>query len=167
MADIIDFDPTPDFGVGTIGEPGARQFFLRGGNGDQTLVLACEKAHVQGLTVRIRQLLLDQGVELGLPDPRPPQPAEPATIDWRIGELGLGWHDRRERFVIVVREVPVEEGAELAAARFWLTQRQVVRFLAQAESVLSQGRPLCPNCGLPIDPGGHPCPAANGSRPVF
>jgi uncharacterized repeat protein (TIGR03847 family) len=167
VADIIDFDPTPDFGVGTIGEPGARQFFLRGGDRDHTLVMACEKAHVQGLTVRIRQLLEEQGVELGLPDPRPPQPAEPASIDWRLGELGLGWHDQRERFVIVVREVSAEEGAELAAVRFWLTQQQVVRFLAQAESVLSQGRPICPNCGLPIDPGGHPCPAANGSRPVF
>lgn len=167
MAEIIDFDPAADFGVGTIGQPGSRQFFLRGGNGDQTLVLACEKGHVQGLAVRIRQLLQEQGVEPGMPDPRPPRPAEPAGFDWRIGELGLGWHDRRKRFVIVVREVAAEEETELAAARFWLTQRQVVRFLAQAESVLSQGRPLCPNCGLPIDPGGHPCPAANGSRPVF
>ena len=166
MADIIEFDPTPDFGVGTIGRPGARQFFLRGGNGVQTLVLACEKAHVQGLVARVRQLLEQRGVEVGPSDP-PPPPAEAANIDWRIGELGLGGPDPRERFVIVAREVSAEEGADLAAVRFWLTQRQVVRFLAQAESVLSQGRPLCPNCGLPIDPGGHPCPAANGSRPVF
>jgi uncharacterized repeat protein (TIGR03847 family) len=167
VADIIEFDPTPDFGVGTIGEPGARQFFLRGGNVDQTVVLGCEKTQVQALTVRIRQLLLDQGVELGLPDPRPPRPAEPSSIDWRIGQLGLGGPDARERFVIVVEEISAEEGADLTTVRFWLSQQQVVRFLAQAESVLSQGRPTCPNCGLPIDPGGHPCPAANGSRPVF
>ena len=78
--------------------------------------------------MRIRQLLQEQGVELGLPDPRPPRPAEASDIDWRVGELGLGWHDRRERFVVVVREVPAEEGADLAGARFWLTQQQVVRF---------------------------------------
>lgn len=167
MAETLDFDPTRDFGVGTIGQPGARQFFLRAGSQEQTLHLACEKSHVQGLTVRIRQLLLEQGVELDLPDPRPPSPAEAGQLDWRIGELGLGWHERRERFVVVVREAQEEEGAPQTAARFWLTRQQVVRFLAQAESVLSQGRPVCPNCGLPMDPGGHPCPAANGSRPVF
>ena len=26
---------------------------------------------------------------------------------------------------------------------------------------------ICNRCGLPIDPAGHPCPAANGSRPIF
>ncbi|MGH7918571.1 MAG: DUF3090 family protein, partial [Candidatus Dormibacteraceae bacterium] len=113
------------------------------------------------------QLLLEQGIELDLPDPRPPRPAQASAVDWRIGELGLGWHDRKERFVVVIREVQEEEGAPQTAARFWLTRPQVVRFLSQAESVLSQGRPVCPNCGLPMDPGGHPCPAANGSRPVF
>ena len=40
-------------------------------------------------------------------------------------------------------------------------------FSRQAEQVLSGGRPVCTYCGLPIDPAGHPCPASNGSRPIF
>jgi hypothetical protein len=40
-------------------------------------------------------------------------------------------------------------------------------FTRQAERVLSSGRATCPYCGLPIDPGGHPCPAGNGSRPIL
>ena len=167
MADHLDFDPAVRFGVGTIGEPGERQFFLRVEDQQRALLLACEKVHVQGLAVRIRQLLAEQGIALEQTSARPPAPADGGELDWRIGELGLGYHEAKERFVVVVREAPEEEGAEGSTGRFWLTRDQVREFLEQAESVLASGRPTCPRCGLPIDPSGHPCPAANGSRPVF
>ncbi|MFZ0216032.1 MAG: DUF3090 family protein [Candidatus Dormiibacterota bacterium] len=167
MTDHLDFDPAISFGVGTIGEPGERQFFLRAQGDDRTVLLACEKVHVQGLAVRIRQLLAEQGIEFDLPAARPPAPAAAGELDWRVGELGLGYHEKKGRFVVVVRESPEAEDAEGATGRFWLTRAQVRTFLDQAESVLSSGRPTCPYCGLPIDPSGHPCPAANGSRPVF
>ena len=51
--------------------------------------------------------------------------------------------------------------------RFWLSHDQVVAFSKQAETVLTAGRPLCPRCGLPMDPAGHPCPVSNGARPIF
>jgi uncharacterized repeat protein (TIGR03847 family) len=75
-------------------------------------------------------------------------------------------------FVLVASEGAVGEQAEAAAedapsVRFWLSHDQVVEFSKQAESVLSAGRPLCPRCGLPIDPSGHPCPVMNGARPIF
>jgi uncharacterized repeat protein (TIGR03847 family) len=53
------------------------------------------------------------------------------------------------------------------SVRFWLSHRQVVAFSKQAETVLTAGRPLCPRCGLPMDPAGHPCPVSNGARPIF
>ena len=53
------------------------------------------------------------------------------------------------------------------SVRFWLRHDQVIAFSKQAESVLSAGRPLCPRCGLPMDPAGHPCPVMNGARPIF
>ena len=31
-------------------------------------------------------------------------------------------------------------------------------------AVVSAGRPPCPFCGGPLDPGGHVCPRANGYR---
>jgi hypothetical protein len=51
--------------------------------------------------------------------------------------------------------------------RFWLSHAQVSAFAKQAETVLTAGRSLCPRCGLPMDPAGHPCPVSNGARPIF
>src|SRR5579885_2786288 len=50
-------------GVGTIGPPGRRQFFLRASRGGESFVLYCEKFHVQGLVIRMRQLLEDHGLQ--------------------------------------------------------------------------------------------------------
>ena len=138
-------------------------------SGGDRFVLYCEKFHVQGLVVRIRQLLEAQG--LGTP-PEAVQPpaAEPGDPEWSIGQLGLGYHENKKLFVIVARQAPESENDDpdsLATARFWATPDQVMAFTRQAERVLSAGRPTCPHCGLPIDPGGHPCPAGNGSRPIL
>src|SRR5438105_4346960 len=90
VARSIDLDPIDGIGVGAIGPPGQRQFFLRASSGSDAIVLYCEKFHVQGLVVRIRQLLEAQGIA-----PTPPQSAsesatgEPGDPEWSIGELGL------------------------------------------------------------------------------
>jgi uncharacterized repeat protein (TIGR03847 family) len=60
-----------------------------------------------------------------------------------------------------------QEANDVTSIRFWLSHQQVVDFSKQAESVLTAGRPLCPRCGLPMDPAGHPCPVMNGARPIF
>ena len=150
-----------------VGEPGRRQFFLLAREGAQDMTLACEKFHIQGLLTRARQLLeaQEQPSETTLrPGAREVPPVgEP---DWSIGELGLGYHESKRKFVIVAREVEAE-GEDPATARLWVTPEQVRAFADQAETVLAGGRPACSHCGLPIDPAGHPCPAANGSRPIF
>ena len=166
VARSIDLDPIDGIGVGTVGPPGRRQFFLRASNASETFIVYCEKFHIQGLVVRIRQLLEAQG--LGSP-PEAVQvpPAEPGEPEWIVGQLGLGYHESKRLFVIVARQQAADEDddpSELATARFWATPEQVMAFTRQAERVLSSGRPTCPYCGLPIDPGGHPCPAGNGSR---
>lgn len=171
VARSIDLDPIDGIGVGTVGPPGRRQFFLRASSRGQTIVLYCEKFHVQGLVVRMRQLLEAQG--LGTPpESLQPPPAEPGDPEWTIGQLGLGYHESKRQFVIVAREATEgedepEDSDALATARFWATPEQVMAFTRQAERVLASGRPTCPYCGLPIDPGGHPCPAGNGSRPIL
>jgi uncharacterized repeat protein (TIGR03847 family) len=75
-------------------------------------------------------------------------------------------------FVLVASEAtPGEEKPpepnDVTSIRFWLSTQQVVDFAKQAETVLTAGRPLCPRCGLPMDPAGHPCPVMNGARPIF
>lgn len=150
-----------------VGDPGRRQFFLVARESAQQMTLACEKFHIQGLLTRARQLLEAQ--ELPTDTTLRPGAGEVPPVgepDWSIGELGLGYHESKRRFVIVAREIEVE-GEDPATARLWVTPEQVRTFADQAENVLAGGRPTCSHCGLPIDPAGHPCPAANGSRPIF
>src|SRR5207237_3932933 len=132
------------------------------------IVLNWEKVDVQGLVVRMRQLLEAQGMG-SPPEGAQLPPAEPGDPEWTIGQLGLGYHESKRQFVIVAREASeneadteeeTEDQSGLATARFWATPEQVMEFTRQAERVLSSGRPTCQYCGLPVDPGAHPCPAA-------
>ena len=166
----IDLNPTQELLVATVGPSGARQFYLLARGAGEAATLACEKFHIQGLVLRIQQVLESQG--LGSPfEPFPvrqmPEVGEP---DWRIGELGLGYHESKRQFVIVARELLEAEDADpetAATARFWVSPDRVRAFSRQAEQVLSSGRPICTYCGLPVDPEGHHCPASNGSRPIL
>lgn len=166
---VYELDPVDSIAVAAVGEPGARRFFLMAAGLGKTLTLACEKAQIQALMVRLHQMMDAQGVEVegaaaaaaGL------QPGEP---EWAVAEMGLGYHAERRMFVLVASEAAgTEEGASSdgPSVRFWLSHRQVASFSKQAEEVLAAGRPLCPRCGLPMDPAGHPCPVNNGARPIF
>lgn len=170
---IYELDPVDRIGVAAVGQPGQRRFFLLASGSGHTLTLACEKSQIQALVQRLQQMLESQGIE------RPEQPAEagqlvPGDPEWQIGELGLGYHEARRMFVLVASQGAAGEATEEPAAtddapsvRFWLSPDQVAGFSRQAESVLAAGRPLCPRCGLPMDPAGHPCPVMNGARPIF
>jgi uncharacterized repeat protein (TIGR03847 family) len=161
----FEMEPIDEIAVGTLGDPGQRQFFLQARGGGQTVTLGCEKFHIQGLVTRIQQLLEAQGLQPG-PEPDPVGSVqEPLAPEWTIAELGLGYHESRKLFVIVAREQG--EGDDRATARLWASPAQVRAFAKQAAEVLAGGRPTCQYCGLPIDPSGHPCPAQNGSRPIF
>jgi uncharacterized repeat protein (TIGR03847 family) len=168
---IYELDPVESISIAAVGEPGHRQFFLMASGQGRTLTLACEKAQIQALIVRLHQMMDAQGiaVEGQAPAGRRLQPGEP---EWQVAEMGLGYHAERQMFVLVASEASggTEEQSsteEAPSVRFWLSHRQVADFSKQAEEVLSAGRPLCPRCGLPMDPAGHPCPVNNGARPIF
>jgi uncharacterized repeat protein (TIGR03847 family) len=169
---IYELDPVDRIAVAAVGEPGQRRFFLLASGSGQTLTLGCEKSQIQALIVRLRQMLEAQQIEApdeGAAEVSSPEPGDPS---WQIGEMGLGYHEARKMFVLVASQGAAGEEAEAPAddapsVRFWLSHDQVIEFSRQAESVLSAGRPLCPRCGLPMDPAGHPCPVMNGARPIF
>jgi uncharacterized repeat protein (TIGR03847 family) len=169
---IFELDPVDRIAVAALGQPGQRRFFLLATGGGRTLTLACEKTQIQALVVRLHQMIEAQGIEAATA-PEADAAIEPGEPEWHVGEMGLGYHEARQMFVLVASEGAAgEEGSEATAGeapsvRFWLSHDQVVAFSKQAESVLTAGRPLCPRCGLPMDPAGHPCPVSNGARPIF
>ena len=58
-------------------------------------------------------------------------------------------------------DVP-EDGPAILRVR--ITVADARAFSRRALKVVSQGRPPCPLCGLPLDPAGHICPRQNGHR---
>lgn len=166
---IFELDPVDQIAVAAVGKPGQRQFFLLASGSGRTLTLSCEKSQIQALVVRLQQMMAAQGIEgIDVTSIEPGlQPGEP---EWQVAEMGLGYHEDRKMFVLVASQGAAgEEGAsdDAPSVRFWLSPEQVIAFSKQAETVLTAGRPLCPRCGLPMDPAGHPCPVNNGARPIF
>jgi uncharacterized repeat protein (TIGR03847 family) len=170
---IYELDPVDRIAIAAVGEPGQRRFFLLATGSGRTLTLGCEKSQIQALVVRLQQMLEAQSIEVAEAPAAGDAAESPGEPEWQIGEMGLGYHEARRMFVLVASQAAVGESTEETEAsdapsvRFWLSPDQVVAFSKQAESVLSAGRPLCPRCGLPMDPAGHPCPVLNGARPIF
>jgi uncharacterized repeat protein (TIGR03847 family) len=176
---IFELDPVDRIAVAAVGQPGQRQFFLLASGSGRQLTLACEKSQVQALIVRLNQMMEDQGIAAA-ENARATSGMVPGEPEWQVGEMGLGYHEGRRMFVLVASQAAAgeesatrpAEGSSLGdddgpSVRFWLSHDQVVAFSKQAETVLTAGRPLCPRCGLPMDPAGHPCPVSNGARPIF
>ena len=170
---VFELDPVDEIVVAAVGDPGARQFFLLASGSGRTLTLSCEKSQIQALLVRLRQMMETQGIEGPGAEAAAATTTQPGEPEWQIGEMGLGYHEARRMFVLVASQAGSGgEGAPdpddaTPSVRFWLSHQQAAAFSTQAEKVLTAGRPLCPRCGLPMDPAGHPCPVLNGARPIF
>ena len=85
---------------------------------------------------------------------------------FRAGEMGLGYDADHDMIVILVREVVMEDGdpEEAAEVRFWCTRLQIRQLADWSKEVINRGRPICPQCGQPMEPEGHFCPKKNGHK---
>jgi uncharacterized repeat protein (TIGR03847 family) len=170
----MQFDVTPDvFTADFTGEPGARTFYLqaRGASGTHSFLL--EKQQVAILAEKLQEMLLmideNDTVKSAAPQ-RDPALAltEPVEPEWRIWTIGLLYDEGRDVVVIVLQEVRAEDEEEEddeSGYRFFLRRDQIRSLILHALAAVGEGRPLCQLCGLPMDPGGHVCPASNGHRP--
>lgn len=183
------FDPPERFVAGTVGEPGARTFFLQARDGARVVSVALEKQQVAALAERIDELLDEVMAEartttvipavapVGLTDEEPLD--LPIAEEFRAGTMTLSWDPQAERVVIEVfpvgeELVGISDDAEdeVLLADAEPTEVFVVRidagharaFVRRAERVVGAGRPDCPFCGQPIDPDGHLCVRANGFK---
>src|SRR5690349_1511753 len=183
MPVVHEFDPPERFVAGTVGEPGARTFFLQARSGPRLVSVALEKEQVAVLAERIDELLDEvmssSGPEILIPAVAPigledSEPLEqPIDEQFRAGTMTLSWDPQIARVVIEVfpitdageeeeEEDDEEEPAEVVLVR--LEAGPARAFVRRAELVIAAGRPDCPFCGNPIDPDGHLCVRANGFR---
>ena len=167
---IID-DPDR-FVAGTVGDPGDRSFFLQARKGGALVSVGLEKAQVAALASRLEDLL--DAVEVPAPPLESPDdhPLEEPVVElFRVGAMALAWDPDREAVVIEAQtptedgdylELPddAEDGPDLLRVRIGPDDAR--GFVRRAEALVAAGRPACPFCGQPLDPGGHFCPRGNG-----
>ena len=181
MPVVHSFDPPERFVTGTVGEPGARTFFLQARTGGQVVSVSLEKQQVAVLAERIDELLdevmrsagaatlVPAVAPYGLDDNAPLE--QPITEDFRVGTMTLSWDPDDERVVLEIFSIE-EEPAEVEEADSEPEEMLLVRlepaharaFVKRAGLVVEAGRPSCPFCGGPIDPEGHLCVRANGFK---
>lgn len=187
MPVLHEFDPPERFVAGTVGEPGARTFFLQARTGARVVSVAIEKQQVAVLAERIDELL-DQVLATeatravipavapeGTKDDGPLE--QPLQEEFRAGTMTLSWDPTTERVVIEV--FPYTEEAVVSPEQVGepITEPDpeemlVVRlapgaaraFVVRSKRVVRAGRPDCPFCGQPVDAEGHLCVRANGFR---
>ena len=196
------FEAPDRFVTGTVGEPGARTFFLQARDGARVVSVSLDKTQVAVLAERLGRLLVEldrlgdtddpaAGAAAGtatapLPDTGPLD--EPLNEAFRAASLTLGWDGALERVLIEAHaasddddedfdegEEESEEEALLEVLeaddddpdapdlfRVRLDAEAAHAFVRRAVDVIRAGRPACPVCGNPLDPGGHICPRKNG-----
>jgi uncharacterized repeat protein (TIGR03847 family) len=180
MPVIHEFDPPERFVAGTVGEPGARTFFLQARSGPRLVSVALEKQQVVVLAERVDELLdevmaagdnevlIPAVAPVGLEDSAPLE--QPIDEQFRAGTMTLSWDPSIERVVIEVvplTETVDDEPDESEPEEVFLVRLEAGparAFVRRAALVVEAGRPDCPFCGNPIDPEGHLCVRANGFR---
>jgi uncharacterized repeat protein (TIGR03847 family) len=175
------FERPSRFVAGTVGQPGDRTFYLQASDADGRVIsVALEKTQVQILADRMSELLDEVASRPGtvVPPDADFDDLEPLTPpvdeEFRVAAMGLAWDGEAQAVVVeavAAGEEPVDEDAILSdsdegpdALRVTITPGAARSFVARARRVVAAGRPACPLCSLPLDPGGHVCPRQNGYR---
>jgi uncharacterized repeat protein (TIGR03847 family) len=169
----IDLRPVTHIMADAIGPPGKRVFYLQGWQEDKTITLIVEKVQIQSLAVGLEQFLAE--IQEKFPD-LPEASAEfaeekmhihpPVDPIFRVGEMGLGYDAENDLLVLVAREMVAEDQdqEEAGVVRFWCTRSQLRALTHWGLEIAARGRPLCPQCGEPMDVEGHFCPKKNGHK---
>jgi uncharacterized repeat protein (TIGR03847 family) len=173
----IEFRPVDHITTDAIGQPGKRVFYIHAWQGQRTVTLILEKLQILSLAEGVEQFLSEVREKYpDLDEPSADYTEEKMRIQppvdplFRIGELGLGYDANADLVVLVAREMTAEEAepdqeAEPASVvRLWCTRSQIRALARWGVEVASRGRPLCPQCGEPMEPEGHFCPKKNGHK---
>ena len=173
----FNFELPDRFIIGTVGQPGERQFFLQVRANDRLVAFALEKSQAAALAGRALELLKEVGVEAPL-EALDNAPLEtPVESEFEIGAMTLTWSPATSKVLFEAQAmgsadsgliyedmVSDDEDGAPPILQVVLTLSQLRSFAKRTNQVVSAGRQPCIFCGGPVDPGGHLCPRANGHR---
>lgn len=145
-----------------IGAPGQRRFSItieaEGGKAKVWL----DKQELVQLALSIHEVLASQKAKPNPSRRRRDSPmSESQDLEFQAGRLVLGYDQEVD---LLVLEFGDADSARRSRAQFrvMVDRARGAAFAEQALAVCSAGRPVCPLCHGPIDPGGHVCVRANG-----
>jgi uncharacterized repeat protein (TIGR03847 family) len=145
---IYEFDPVTHITVDALGRPGHRTFYLQAEHGLDKLTLLCEKEQVQALAEAIDEMLdnlekefnqeRDKDVSV---DEASMMIAEPVEPLFRVGSMGLGYDQNRDRILLVIQELLAEEeDRDPREVRLFASREQMQTLGTYARSIISKGR---------------------------
>jgi len=168
-----EINPVDHITTDAIGEPGHRIFYLQASQNERNIILLVEKAQIQTLAIGLEQFLAEIMQQYpDLPEASSEYDEEKMHIRgpidplFRIGEFGLGYEVESDVIILVARAA-VEEGQQpenVDEAQFWCTRSQIRAMCHWGIELAARGRPICPQCGEPMEPEGHLCPKKNGHK---
>ena len=157
--------------IGTLGRPGARTFYLQVRTGPRLASLALEKQQSALMAEMLDEILDDlmalEGNPHSVPASTPVElvdndPLDPVQEWFRVGAIGLGW-DPTTAQVLIDAHPLTDDDAEPAletdaeAVRVRMPVGAARAFARRTREVVDAGRPICSDCGQPMDPDGHVC----------
>lgn len=169
----FDLDAVQRITVGAVGPRGQRIFYVQVRRGNRLISLVAEKEQVRALadaTERLLDNLAEQNPRLTTSDDMfisDMSLEEPLEPEFRVGQMGLGYDAERDMVVLLVQSLSDGEDEPAQTARFSASRPQMRALSLHAAQVVAAGRPICGNCGRPIDASGHFCPQRNGHGPIY
>ena len=170
MPENIQLDAVDFITIGTIGPPGERVFHLQAAEDDFLLTLTIEKFQAAAIADSLAQLFeqLEEEYHIQTPEVEASrydlELREPILPMFRVGQMGLGYDSTLDQVYLILNELADVPETEMQSVRIGASRPQMRALIDHTREVVQQGRPICGNCGQPMDPEGHFCPRSNGHR---
>lgn len=169
---LVEFIHPQRFVAGTVGEPGAREFFLQARDARRVEGVSLEKQQVELLGERVAELLDEVGADRDVPGvPADNDPLDlPVDPLFRVGSMSVSWNPAGQTFTLECHDLagdlmPADDEDDAQnTLRVVITAAVAREFTRRCIALVAQGRRPCPLCTEPLDPAGHVCPRANGYR---
>ncbi len=167
---LLEFTAPDSCLIGTLGEPGHRQFVFQASKGHTLVSVELDQQQSTVLARRVAEIVQELAelgrVELIDPEVVPKQQLQvPIEFAFRVGAIGLAWDPGKE--LLQIEMYSTELGAEHdedadVLLQVWLTPAEAHIFSESTLRMIASGDPACPACGQQLDPAGHSCPRVNG-----